>query len=46
MPAHIKASLVGCSLTVPIRDGGYAWARGKGYVSASIAATAEEGGWC
>jgi secondary thiamine-phosphate synthase enzyme len=21
MPAHIKASLMGCSLTVPIRDG-------------------------
>jgi len=22
MPAHVKASLLGCSLTIPIRDGG------------------------
>ena len=22
MPAHVKASLLGCSLTIPVRDGG------------------------
>ena len=44
MPAHIKASLLGPSLTLPVRDGSFASARGRGSTSASTAIRAGRGG--
>lgn len=40
MPAHIKASLLGASLTIPIRDGRPMLGTWQGVTSASIATTA------
>ena len=43
MPAHIKASLLGPSLTVPVRDGDSRSAPGRGSTCASTATAADRG---
>ena len=46
MPAHVKASLTGPELTLPIRDGGSRSAPGRASTSASTAtAAARAGSW-
>ena len=44
MPAHVKAALMGPSLTLPVCDGPSSWARGRASTSASTATAAARGG--
>jgi hypothetical protein len=37
MPAHIKAALLPVSLQVPVRAGGWCWARGRASTLSNIA---------
>jgi secondary thiamine-phosphate synthase enzyme len=47
MPAHIKTSLTGSSLTIPVSNGSHRrWGRGRAFTYASTATTAGRAAWC
>jgi len=36
MPAHIRSTLTGTSLTIPVVEGAWRWGRGRGFIYSSI----------
>ena len=46
MPAHVKAALLGSSVTIPVANGVLCLAPGRESISANTAATAAGDGWC